>query len=160
MSSLLIDIACSGHFRLSVYMWDIFLTYIRRRLSSRLYFSVFWKAGCDRIFWVFMWLADTFFLRSTVMKLLTAQISCMNICLRLFSTPTCQVVWVTRSRLLYTFWMRIQKILEYFKMDLLWWIFLWKKYTQSSWKHLKKVSLPAPWNQKEVYPHLFQLTSE
>ena len=40
-------IACSGYFRLSVYTWGIFLAYIRRRLSSRLCFHVFWEAGRD-----------------------------------------------------------------------------------------------------------------
>jgi len=30
-----------------VYMWGILLAYIRRRLSSRLCFHVFWKAGRD-----------------------------------------------------------------------------------------------------------------
>jgi len=45
-------IACSGYFRLSVYTWDIFLTYIRHRLSSRLCFHVFWEAGRDRVFLV------------------------------------------------------------------------------------------------------------
>jgi len=40
-------IACSGYFRLNVYMWGIFLAYIRRRLSSRLRFRVFWEAGRD-----------------------------------------------------------------------------------------------------------------
>jgi len=44
-------ITCSGYFRLSVYTWGILLTYIRRRLSSRLHFHVFWKAGCDTINW-------------------------------------------------------------------------------------------------------------
>jgi len=47
LPSLLIYITCLGHIRLSGYAWDIFLTYIRRRLSSRLYSNVFWKAGCD-----------------------------------------------------------------------------------------------------------------
>ena len=32
---------------LSVYMWGIFLAYIRRRLSSRPRFHVFWEAGRD-----------------------------------------------------------------------------------------------------------------
>ena len=45
-------IACSGYFRLSVYTWGIFLAYIRRRLSSRLRFHVFWEAGRDRVFLV------------------------------------------------------------------------------------------------------------
>ena len=40
-------IACSGYFRLSVYTWGIFLTYIRRQLLSRLRFHVFWEAGRD-----------------------------------------------------------------------------------------------------------------
>ena len=40
-------IACSGYFRLSVYTWVIILAYIRRRLSSRLHFHVFWKARRD-----------------------------------------------------------------------------------------------------------------
>ena len=47
MPSLLIDIACSGHFRFNVYTWGIFLAYIRRRLSSRLRFNVFWE-GRDK----------------------------------------------------------------------------------------------------------------
>ena len=44
---ILIDffIPCSGYFHLSVYTWGIFLAYIRRRLSSRLHFHVFWEAG-------------------------------------------------------------------------------------------------------------------
>ena len=42
-------IACSGYFRLSVYTWGIFLAYTRRRLSSRLCFSVFWEAGRDKL---------------------------------------------------------------------------------------------------------------
>ena len=42
-------ITCSGYFRLSVYTWVIFLTYIRRRLSSRLRFRVFWEAGRDNL---------------------------------------------------------------------------------------------------------------
>ena len=41
-------IDCSG--RLSVYTWGIFLAYIRRRLSSRFCFHVFWEAGRDRVF--------------------------------------------------------------------------------------------------------------
>ena len=45
-------ITCSGYFRLSVYAWGIFLAYIRRRLSSRLCFHVFWEAGRDRVFMV------------------------------------------------------------------------------------------------------------
>jgi len=40
-------ITCSGYFRLSVYRWGILLAYIRRRLSSRLHFHVFLKAGRD-----------------------------------------------------------------------------------------------------------------
>ena len=36
-------IACSGHFRLSVYTWDIFLAYIRRQLSPRLRSTYFGK---------------------------------------------------------------------------------------------------------------------
>jgi len=44
---LLIYITCLGHFRLSVYTWDIFLAYIRRWLSSCLRSSVFWEAGRD-----------------------------------------------------------------------------------------------------------------
>jgi len=40
-------IACSGYFRLSVYTRGIFLAYIRRRLSSRLRFHVFWEVGHD-----------------------------------------------------------------------------------------------------------------
>jgi len=38
-------IACSGCFRLSVYMWGILPEYIRRWLSSRLRFHVFEKQG-------------------------------------------------------------------------------------------------------------------
>jgi len=38
-------------FRLNVYMWSILLTYIRRRLSSRLCFPVFWEAGHDTDPW-------------------------------------------------------------------------------------------------------------
>ena len=45
-------ISCSGHFRLSVCAWRIFLVYIRRRPSSWLRFRVFWEAGFDRIFLV------------------------------------------------------------------------------------------------------------
>ena len=41
-------IACSRYFRLSVYAWDIFLVYMRRRLSSWLRFHVFWEAGRDK----------------------------------------------------------------------------------------------------------------
>jgi len=41
-------IACSGYFRLSVYMWGFLLTYICRRLSSWLRFHVFWEAGHDK----------------------------------------------------------------------------------------------------------------
>ena len=41
-------IACSGYFRISVYTWGIFLTYIRYRLSSRLRFHVFCEAGHDK----------------------------------------------------------------------------------------------------------------
>ena len=37
-------IVCSVYFRLSVYTWRVFLAYIRRRLSPRLRFHVFWKA--------------------------------------------------------------------------------------------------------------------
>ena len=40
-------IVCSGYFRLSVYTWGILLEYIRRRLSLRLRFHVFWEAECD-----------------------------------------------------------------------------------------------------------------
>ena len=40
-------IACSGYFRLSMHTWGILLAYIRRRLSSRLRFHVFWEAGRD-----------------------------------------------------------------------------------------------------------------
>ena len=35
-----------------MYTWGIFLAYIRRRLSSRLCFHVFWEAGRDRFFLV------------------------------------------------------------------------------------------------------------
>jgi len=35
----------SSYFRLSVYTWGIFLAYMRRRLSSRLRFYVFWEVG-------------------------------------------------------------------------------------------------------------------
>ena len=42
-------IACSSYFRLSVYTWGIFLAYMRRRLSSRLRFHVFWEAGHEKI---------------------------------------------------------------------------------------------------------------
>ena len=45
-------IACSGHFRLSGYLWSIFLAYICRRLSSRLRFHVFWEAGVTMTIWV------------------------------------------------------------------------------------------------------------
>jgi len=45
-------IACSGYSTLSVYTLDILLAYIRRRLSSRLRFRVFWEAERDRIFLV------------------------------------------------------------------------------------------------------------
>ena len=45
-----IFVACSGSFRLSVDTWDIFLAYIRRRLSSLLRFHVFWEAGCDTVY--------------------------------------------------------------------------------------------------------------
>ena len=38
-------ITCSGYLRLSAYTWSIFLTYMRRRLSSHLRFSVFWEVG-------------------------------------------------------------------------------------------------------------------
>jgi len=44
-------ITCSGYFRLSVYTWGILLVYIRRRLSSRLPFHVFWEAGHDITFY-------------------------------------------------------------------------------------------------------------
>ena len=44
-------IARSGYFRLSVYTWDIFLAYIRRRLSSRLCFHVFWEVGHETRAW-------------------------------------------------------------------------------------------------------------
>ena len=37
-------ITCLGYFRLSVCAWGIFLANIRRRLSSRLCFHVFWEA--------------------------------------------------------------------------------------------------------------------
>ena len=40
-------ITCSGYFRLSVYTWGILLAYIRRQLSSRPRFHVFWEAGRD-----------------------------------------------------------------------------------------------------------------
>ena len=43
-------IACSGYFRLSVYSWGIFLTYIRHRLSSRLRFTYFGKRGGQSFF--------------------------------------------------------------------------------------------------------------
>jgi len=43
-------IACSGYFRLSMYTWGILLAYIRRRLSSRFRFHIFWKAERDRVF--------------------------------------------------------------------------------------------------------------
>ena len=43
-----IFIAYSGYFRLSVYTWGFLLAYIRRRLSSRLRFHVFWEAGRDK----------------------------------------------------------------------------------------------------------------
>jgi len=45
---LLIYITYLGHFRLSVYMWGIFLVYVHHRLSSRLRSYVFWEAGHDR----------------------------------------------------------------------------------------------------------------
>jgi len=41
----LIDIACSGYFRLSVYTRGILLAYIRHRLSSCLRFHVFLESG-------------------------------------------------------------------------------------------------------------------
>ena len=44
-------IASSGYFGLSVYMWGIFLAYIRRQLSSRLHFHVFWKTR-DTLYWI------------------------------------------------------------------------------------------------------------
>jgi len=58
-------IACLGYFTLSVYAWGISLTYIRRRLSSRLHFHIFWEVGrkkvflvskssCDLDFWLFI----------------------------------------------------------------------------------------------------------
>ena len=37
----------SGYLSLSAYAWGVFLAYMRRRLSSRLRFSVFWEAGRD-----------------------------------------------------------------------------------------------------------------
>jgi len=40
-------IACSGYFRLKVYMWGILLAYIRHWLSSWLCFHAFWEAGRD-----------------------------------------------------------------------------------------------------------------
>jgi len=40
-------IACTCYFTLSVYTWDILLAYIRRQLSSRLHFNIFWEAGRD-----------------------------------------------------------------------------------------------------------------
>ena len=40
-------ITCSGYFRLSVYTWGIFHTYICRRLSSRFRFHAFWEVGRD-----------------------------------------------------------------------------------------------------------------
>ena len=43
-------IASLGYFKFSVYAWGIFLVYIRRRLLSRLRFSVFWEAGRD-MYW-------------------------------------------------------------------------------------------------------------
>jgi len=43
-------IACSDYFRLSAYTWGIFLTYMCRRLSSQLRFSVFWEARRDTIY--------------------------------------------------------------------------------------------------------------
>ena len=43
----MVYIICSCHFRLSVYTWGIFLTYIHHRFSSRLHFYVFWEAGRD-----------------------------------------------------------------------------------------------------------------
>ena len=40
-------ITYSGYLKLSTYAWGIFLAYMRRRLSSRLRFHVFWEAGRD-----------------------------------------------------------------------------------------------------------------
>jgi len=45
---IVVDIACSGSFRLSVYTWGIFLAYLRRRLSSQCRFWVFWEVGHDK----------------------------------------------------------------------------------------------------------------
>jgi len=45
-------ITYSGYIRLSMYMWDILLTYTCRRLSSCLRSNVFWEVGRDRIFLV------------------------------------------------------------------------------------------------------------
>ena len=52
-------IACSDYLRLSAYIWDIFLAYMRRWLSSRLRSSVFWEAGRDKRGWVIVstWLS-------------------------------------------------------------------------------------------------------
>jgi len=44
---LLIYITCLSHFRLSGYTWDIFLAYIRHRLSSRTAPVYFGKAVHD-----------------------------------------------------------------------------------------------------------------
>ena len=41
-------IACSGYFRLNVYTWGFLLTYMHHRLSSRLFFHVFWEAGRNK----------------------------------------------------------------------------------------------------------------
>jgi len=40
-------IVCLGYFKLSICAWGIFLVNIRRRLSSRLHFRVFWEAGSE-----------------------------------------------------------------------------------------------------------------
>ena len=44
-------ISCSGYFRLSVYAWDIFVTYIHHRLLSRSVFTYFGKRGVTRFSW-------------------------------------------------------------------------------------------------------------
>ena len=45
-------ITCSDYLKLRAYTWGIFLTYMRRRLSSHLRSSVFWEAWRDRIFFI------------------------------------------------------------------------------------------------------------
>jgi len=44
------QIACSGYFRLSVYVWGILLAYIHRQLLSWLHFHVFLEAGRDKMY--------------------------------------------------------------------------------------------------------------